>query len=393
MPFIDLTAKTKEIAELKEIFFQTHWKKDLDYVIIKNMNSNNFRNVLNNIRKIIRNIPVKAKIIFVAIIILALICWGIIIAIKESQKQKYVEYDGENLKESKYPGYKELIDKIKEEHPNWTFTLFYTKLDWEEVISNEGHKDNVKYPLNLIPDSSEYPDDWECEIDKGKTFDNGTWLCASDKAIKYQMDPRNILNDDNIFQFAELKYVEGAQTKEGLNSITEGSFLEGDSISEALIQAGKNANVDPYFIASRLIQEQGRDGTTLSRGCEYNDTVIYNPFNINARGNSQEEIIQNASQYAYEQGWDTLEKALIGGVEFIKEGYINVGQNTLYLQKFDIVDQDGELYVNQYMQNLLAPQSEARNMREIYETSNTVDSAINFIIPLYENMPEEVSEK
>ena len=151
--------------------------------------------------------------------------------------------------------------------------------------------------------------------------------------------------------------------------------------------------MDPYFIASRLIQEQGRDGTTLSRGCEYNDTVIYNPFNINARGNSQEEIIQNASQYAYEQGWDTLEKALIGGVEFIKEGYINVGQNTLYLQKFDIVDQDGELYVNQYMQNLLAPQSEARNMREIYETSNTVDSAINFIIPLYENMPEEVSER
>ena len=357
------------------------------------MNSNNFRNVLNNIRKIIRNIPVKAKIIFVAIIILALICWGIIIAIKESQKQKYVEYDEENLKESKYPGYKELIDKLKEEHPNWTFTLFYTKLDWEEVISNEGHKDNVKYPLNLIPDSSEYPDDWECEIDKGKTFDNGTWLCASDKAIKYQMDPRNILNDDNIFQFAELKYVEGAQTKEGLNSITEGSFLEGDSISEALIQAGKNANVDPYFIASRLIQEQGRDGTTLSRGCEYNDTVVYNPFNINARGNSQEEIIQNASQYAYEQGWDTLEKALIGGVEFIKEGYINVGQNTLYLQKFDIVDQDGELYVNQYMQNLLAPQSEARNMREIYETSNTVDSAMNFIIPLFENMPEEVSER
>ena len=65
------------------------------------MNSNNFKNVLNNliinIRRIIKNIPLKVKIIFVAIIILALICWGIIIAIKESQKQKYVEYDGENL--------------------------------------------------------------------------------------------------------------------------------------------------------------------------------------------------------------------------------------------------------------------------------------------------------
>ena len=364
---------------------------------MKNMNRENIKEVMNNLiinfRQIINRIPKKVKIISVLILILIILCCFIFVWIRESQKQKYVEYDGENLKESKYPGYKELIDKLKEEHPNWTFTLFYTKLDWEDVIKNEGHKDNTEYPTNLIPDSSKYPDDWKCEIDKDRTFDNGTWLCASDKAIKYQMDPRNILNDENIFQFTELKYVEGAQTKKGIYEITEGSFLEGDSISEALIQAGKNANLDPYFIASRLIQEQGRNGTVLSRGCEYNDAIVYNPFNINAKGNSQEEIIQNAAQYAYEQGWDSLEKALIGGVEFLKEGYINVGQNTLYLQKFDVVNQDESLYTHQYMQNLLAPQSEANNMKEIYEASNTVNAQLNFIIPLYENMPEEISER
>ncbi len=357
----------------------------------------NFKEIINNFirntKRIISRIPKKAKIVIVVILVLILISFLIFVWIRESQKQKYEQYDGENLNESKYPGYKERIDALLEEHPNWTFTLFYTKLDWEEVIANEGHKDNTEYPTNLIPDSSDYPEDWKCEIDRDRTFDNGTWLCASDKAIKYQMDPRNILNDDNIFQFAELKYVEGAQTAEGINEITEGSFLEGDSITEALLQAGKNANIAPYFIASRLIQEQGRNGTVLSRGCEYNDTVVYNPFNINAKGNSQDEIIQNAAQYAYEQGWDSLEKALLGGVEFLKEGYINVGQNTLYLQKFDVVDQDGSLYTHQYMQNLLAPQSEANNMKEIYEASDTVDSALNFIVPLYENMPEEVSER
>ena len=356
----------------------------------------NYKEIINNLiansRTIIKKIPKKVKICGIAMIILILIFGLIFVWIRESQKQKYVQYDGENLNENKYPGYKELMDKLQESHPNWTFTLFYTKLDWEEVITNEGHKDNTEYPTNLIPDSSEYPEDWKCEVDRDRTFDNGTWLCASDKAIKYQMDPRNILNEDNIFQFAELKYVQGAQTEEGIHKITEGSFLEGDSISEALIQAGENADLDPYFIASRLIQEQGRNGTVLSRGCEYNDIVVYNPFNIKARGNSQEEIIQNAAQYAYEQGWDTLEKALIGGVEFLKEGYINVGQNTLYLQKFDVVNQDDSLYTHQYMQNLLAPQSEANNMKEIYEASNTVDAALNFIVPLYENMPEEVSE-
>ena len=313
--------------------------------------------------------------------------------INESKKQKYVIYNGKNLNEEKYPQYKELIDNLKEKYPNWTFTLFYTKLDWNDVIEKEGHQDGRKYPLNLIPDSSDYPEDWKCEVDKDKTFDNGTWLCASDKAICYQMDPRNIINEENIFQFKELNYEEGSQTIEGIESITENTFLEGDSISEALMTAGKNANLDPYFIASRLIQEQGRKGTSLSLGYEYEDKVIYNPFNIKAIGNSKEEILENAAKYAYESGWDTLEKALIGGVEFVKEGYINKGQNTLYLQKFDIVNRDKKLYQNQYMQNLLAPMSEAKNMLEIYESSNTVEEKANFIIPLYENMPEEISEK
>ena len=350
---------------------------------------NNFKKFINKLKENHK----KIKLISMIILIIIIVCILIWLIVQESKKQKYVEYDGENLNESKYPGYKELIDELKQEHPNWTFTLFYTKLDWNEVIENEGHKDNITNPLNLIPDSSEYPEDWQCQIDKDKRFDNGTWLCASDKAIKCQMDPRNILSDENIFQFKELNYVENAQTKEGLEEITKNTFLEGNSISEALIEAGKKANLDPYFIASRLIQEQGRKGATLSKGYEYNGTVVYNPFNIRATGNSSEEILKNAGKYAYEQGWDTLEKAIVGGVEFVKEDYINNGQNTLYLQKFDIVNQDEELYSNQYMQNLLAPESEASNMLEIYEASNTVDSNLNFIIPLYQNMPEEISER
>ncbi len=38
------------------------------------------------------------------------------------------------------------------------------------------------------------------------------------------------------------------------------------------------------------------------------------------------------------------------------------------------------------MQNLLAPESEANNMKSIYEASDTMDTNLNFIIPLYENM-------
>lgn len=343
-------------------------------------------NYIKIVKEKIKKLPNKIKIVLGIILIVTILTTSILINIAESSKQKYEIYDGSNLNENKYPGYKELIDKLKKNHPNWTFTLLYTRLDWTEVIKNEGHSDYRISPLNLIPDSSDYPDDWRCDIDKDKRYDNGTWVCASDKAIENKMDPRNILNEENIFQFLELKYTEGAQTINGIMYLTEGSFLEGESIAKALIEAGKNANVDPYFITSRLIQEQGRDGTTLSRGYEYNGIIVYNPFNINATGNSSSEIIENAAKYAYEQGWNSIEKALIGGVDFVKNGYIDVGQNTLYLQKFDVINIDGKLYTNQYMQNLLAPESEAINMRAIYNASQTIDSNLNFIIPVYENI-------
>ena len=350
----------------------------------------NLKDIIDNLiiafKSINRKIPKKVKKIFLSILLLIIIFVLIFVLIKEANKQKYEIYDGKNLNEEKYPGVKELIDELSSKHPNWTFTLFYTKLDFEEVIENEEHKDGVANPLNLIPDSSKYPESWKCQIDRDKTFDNGTWLCASSEAIKHQMDPRNIINEENIFQFLELRYTENEKTKQGLEYITKETFLDDDSILDALIEAGKKANLNPYFIASRLIQEQGRSGTTLSKGYEYNGKIVYNPFNIDASGNSREEILNNGAKYAYDNGWTSLEKAIIGGIEYVKEDYINKGQNTLYLQKFDVVNQDKELYTNQYMQNLLAPESEAKNMKLIYEESDTLDSSLNFIIPLYENM-------
>lgn len=265
------------------------------------MNTDKVEKIHNIIRKTIETIkaiPIKVKIICAIILILIIAIISISIIMKnEESKQKYEIYDGSNLDEEKYPGYKSLIDNLQASHPNWTFTLFYTRLNWDEVISNEGHSDFRSSQLNLIPDSSEYPEEWRCEICGDKKYDNGTWLCASNTAIEHQMDPRNILNEDNIFQLAELKYTEGAQTVDGIKSLTEETFLEGDSIAQALIQAGQNANLDAYFITSRLIQEQGRSGTVLSRGYEYNGVVVYNPFNINATGNSSNEIIENAARY------------------------------------------------------------------------------------------------
>ena len=346
-----------------------------------------------NINKLIRRIkeiPKETKILIAIILLVLIIATPIIVT--NLKKQKLIVYNGINLDENRYPKYKELIDNLASEHPNWTFTLLYTKLDWNSVIRHEGHSDTRTSPLNLVPYSSNYSGEWQCEKDKDKTYDTGDWVCASTKAIEYRMDPRNILNEERIFQFKELNYNEEAQTIEGIMSRTDGSFLEGESVAKALLEAGKNSNIDAYFIVSRLIQEQGKDGTRLSRGYEYNGTVVYNPFNIAASGNSTSTILENAVEYAYSQGWDTLEKAILGGIDFLNTKYINKGQNTLYLQKFDIIKKD-KLYTNQYMQNLIAPGSEAVMLQNQYEESDTLDSEFNFIITLYENMPEEICKE
>ena len=65
----------------------------------------------------------------------------------------------------------------------------------------------------------------------------------------------------------------------------------------------------------------------------------------------------------------------------------------MYLQKFDVVNQDDSLYTHQYMQNLSAPYSEGRTLRSCYVNTGTLESNFTFIIPVYENMPQEASPR
>ena len=74
-------------------------------------------------------------------------------------------------------------------------------------------------------------------------------------------------------------------------------------------------------------------------------------------------------------------------MNFIANDYIKQGQNTLYFQKFDVENQYNGLYWHQYMQNLMAAQSEGNTLRKTYLDINSISSKHTFIIPLYKNMP------
>ena len=108
---------------------------------------------------------------------------------------------------SKYPGTKEKIEQLQKKYPNWKFKLLYTGLDWNEVIENE-YKGHGASPKNLVYKGTNYQGEWICAICGDKSYDNGSWRCTSEQAIKYMMDPRNSLNESDIFQFEELTNVE-----------------------------------------------------------------------------------------------------------------------------------------------------------------------------------------
>lgn len=314
--------------------------------------------------------------------------------------------------------YKPYLYALKEKYPNWEFTALYTGFDWNYVISQE-YRNNK----NLVPLS--YSDYWKCtdngiynvEIDAG-------WVNASRTAVEYTMDPRNFLNEVRIFQFEKLSYDPNTNTKSGVEKILYGTEFynrtvtyktsTGQSVtmtskySDLIWNAGIYSGVSPYHLASRIKQEVGPFITHNSiSGTVSGFEGLYNFYNIGATSSTEPlGAIKNGLQFAKDgKGateevkanliipWTDPERAIKGGAVFIGSSYIAVGQNTLYLQKFDVNDdREGELFWHQYMTNCLAPYSESSGIYKAYSSNGMLSSSIGFVIPVYENMPQYATE-
>ncbi len=333
---------------------------------------------------------IKRILTIMLLIVIFFTLLNLFFTIESLSATQKISSDINSIDNSKYPGIKSQIQQLKKAHPNWTFKILYTGINWNTVIANEyvGHGSS---PRNLVPaNQSNYAGDWICAICKNNKYDSGSWVCASESAIKYMMDPRNSINESDVFQFQELSY--SGYDGNTINSMVRGTFLNNTSCKNAIKEASKQSNVSPYYIVARILQEQGTSGTALTKGKGYNNQYIgvYNVFNIGATGSGKDKVILNGLKKAKEKGWTSLEKSIKGGTQEIAKNYIARGQNTLYLQKFDVDNSDNSLYYHQYMQNILAAQNEGTSLRRTYNTVNTINGKYTFIIPVYENMPTSV---
>ncbi len=84
-----------------------------------------------------KNKSIKKQEIF-AIIFLILIISNIFFAMVNVNQvfavNQTISEDINSIDSSKYPGVKEQIQQLKTKHPNWSFKILYTDIDWNEAI-------------------------------------------------------------------------------------------------------------------------------------------------------------------------------------------------------------------------------------------------------------------
>ena len=341
----------------------------------------------------------KAKRVRSVVISLALLITSVasVPCIHAAADTKDAEFTAQ-MKAAGFPAsYLDDLNALHKKYPNWQFEAVSTGLNWDDVIKNES-----KNGVNLVPTSGDDSTkstasgayDWT--TNKWTIYDGSSWVAASSTYIAYYMDPRNFLNDTDIFQFESLSYNK-SQTKAGVTAILSGTFMAKDiedadgttlNYADAFMAIGKNRKISPYHLASRVRQEQGMAGTsTLISGTYKGYEGYYNYFNFGAAGVTSTLVIQNGLAYAKSKGWDTRYKSLDGGAQLLAKNYIAVGQDTLYFQKFNVVNASN-LYSHQYMGNLTAAYTEGRKLGQGYTDKQ---QAFVFRIPVYNSMPENAS--
>ncbi len=315
----------------------------------------------------------------------------------------------ENLEKQGFPeSYKVVLRHLHANHPSWIFMADHINLTWDEVFKAESAvgKSLVSASRPDSYKSMEYGAyNWTSKTYVG--FDGSSWVSADRDIVAYYLEPRNFINENGIFQFLDQSYNASIQNIEGVKKIIENSFMAEkfpesthDSYAALLMEAGQKSKVSPYVLAAMIIQEQGRNGTSGSISGNYSTELkgYYNHFNIGAYATGGLTAVQRGLMYArgdyvndtskakYGLPWTSRAKSIIGGSIWFGSGYIEVGQDTLYYKKWDLIGPN--YYNHQYMTNVQAAYSESLLMKEAY-ADMPADTQLTFSIPVFKNMPTE----
>ena len=189
--------------------------------------------------------------------------------------------------------YKPYLRDLHKEHPSWVFKPLMTGLDFETAVSIEKQNGSIH--------SSQSNKTKELDGNGNpKSTGEANFYYPNFAATAYYMDPRNFLNESYVFQFEDLSYSDVfsesvIQTVLNKNDLLKGyDLIDNKTYASIYLQAGKEAGVNPVYLASLSVQEVGSQ-KLLTTGEEFiyeNVTYsgLFNYYNIGASSSASNPL-------------------------------------------------------------------------------------------------------
>ncbi|MEB8126886.1 autolysin [Staphylococcus succinus] len=241
--------------------------------------------------------------------------------------------------------------------------IFFKDVDEQEKV------ENLKVSLDKA--SKKQIDNYTSQQVSSK--DNKTWRDASSTEIKEAMNSKAFIDSDTQkYQFLELDKYQGIDQNRIKRMLIDNPTLL--KHTDDFIQAAKEKHVNEVYLISHALLETGSAKSELASGVEIDGKKYYNFFGVGAL---DEDPINTGAEYAKKHGWDTPEKAISGGANFIHEHFLShKDQNTLYSMRWNPKN-PGE---HQYATDIKWAESNASLMADFYKNMKTEGKYFKYFV-------------
>lgn len=342
--------------------------------------------------------------------------------------------------------YIEDLAALQKEHPNWKFVAFKTGIDFDDAVKGElagtpTTETNLRAyldPRNWLNEKyifqfeSIKKSDAVQSVSSVNAILKNTWMANS--KINY-FDTQGISktvtevntyadamikasNDTNLsanYIAAKIRQENGGATYSatavcGTRPPFQGMFnyfnigayttaMDGLAWAAGFLKANKdtvlydgtNATASPIVTVSN-----GQRMTYVKEDGEYYRVTLYNElgngkYEDKETGYVLKSDVNTTYMGNYGRPWTDPNKAIYYGAKYIANGYLTY-QYTMYLQKFNVNAQSGNLYRHEYMTNVSGAASEGYHLYSGYSNAGLLNSAHTFYIPVFNNMPNDNSD-
>lgn len=352
----------------------------------------------------------------------------------------------ENLRAQGFSeSYIEDLAALQKAHPNWRFVAFKTGLDFDDAVKGElagtpTTETNLRAyldPRNWLNEKyifqfeSIKKSDAVQSVSSVNAILKNTWMANSkityldtlgnsktvDEVASYANAMIKASNDTNL----SANYIAAKIRQENGRTENTATAVRGDvapfrgiynyfnigayvTASDGLAWAagflkankdtvlydGTNATASPIVTVSN-----GQRMTYVKEDGEYYRVTLYNElgngkYEYKETGYILKSDVNTTYMGNYGRPWTDPNKAIYYGAKYIANGYLTY-QYTMYLQKFNVNAQSGNLYRHEYMTNVSGAASEGYHLYSGYSNAGLLNSAHTFYIPVFNNMPNDNS--